>query len=188
VGLDLAISDTGTYGNIPRTSDYEWWKAGVDSVAHTTDNMKNSLHASYLLTLLANGFAFTNRANEHFDLLLMRQETWDTYENIIQTLGLTINSSSSKIVKQMADAGFQAFEWRGIMMVVDNFIDSVEKPMYGVNTNYLTLYVHPQNNFIMTPFKESQDQPHTKVAQITAKLGLAISNPSHFYRWSNLNN
>lgn len=185
IGLDTAI-DTGTYGGIDG-STYTWWKSGVDNTAHTAANMKDSTNASYLLKLLQTGWKSCKHNNETPNLILVSQDLFDIAETISEGLG-QFNTPTSSRSQKMASLGFNVIEYRGVPMVVDDFINDTNDPMYMLNTNYFTLYYHPMNNFAFTGFKTATNQPHAKVGQITFTGQTAISARRNFYRWSDLNN
>lgn len=186
IGLDTAIHASNTYGGINSTT-YSWWQSTTDATAHTAANMKLSTSGSYILNLLAAGWLACQHNNEPPNLILVSQAVWDIYEFVLQASARYTTVTSSR-AKRMADGGFQVLEYRGIPVVVDDYINTTGHPMYMCNTDYLTLYYHPDNNFEFTGFKESTNQPHARVGQITFTGQLAISNRRHFYRWSDLNN
>jgi len=185
-GLDNVINTGDTYGGID-SSTYTWWVSGVDTTAHTAANMKDSTNASYVLKLLQTGWKSCKHHNESPNLILVAQDVFDIMETVSEGLG-QFTTPTSQRAQKMAQLGFQTIEYRGIPVVVDDYISDSSDPMYMLNTNYLTLYYHPNNNFEFTGFKEATNQPHAKVGQITFTGQVACSNRRHFYRWSDLNN
>ena len=185
VGLNTAIG-TGTYGNIDG-STYTFWQSGVDNTAHTGANMELSTSSSYLLKLLAAGWKSCQHLNKPPNFIFCGQNIFDIAERIANASAQFTTPTSAR-AKRMADLGFSVLEYRGIPLVVDNYLDdnSVDS-MYMGNDEYLTLYYHPDNNFKMSDWVEPANQL-SKIAKITATLQLAISNRRFFYRWSNLNN
>ena len=186
IGLDTAIDSAGTYGAID-SDTYTWWRSTKDTTAHTRANMVDSTNTSYLPTLLANGWKASKHKNEPPNLIVCSQDVWDIAEEINDTFQ-RFNKPTSSRSQMIAQMGFSTIEFRGIPMIVDDFIDDASDPMYMLNDEYLTLYYHPQNNFDFTGFKESTNQPNSKTGQITVTMQLAISNRRHFYRWTDLNN
>jgi len=188
IGLDTAIS-TGTYGGIAGAS-YSWWQSGVDTTAHTAANMKDSTSTSYLPTILATGFAScTQLGNPAPTHVLMTQEVWDIAEFIAANDKRFTQPVAGSKGQQMADLGFSVLMWRNIPLIVDKYISTSSYPMYMGNFREgFTMYYHPKNNFKMSPWVYSANQPNTKTAMLTYTCQTAISNRRMFYRWSDLKN
>lgn len=182
IGLDTAIG-TGTYGGIAGAT-YTWWNSGVDATAHTAANMVDSTNASYIHKLLRAGYKSCKHKGEMPNLILTSQDTFDLYE---QTLQASARYPMTERGKFMADAGFDVIEFRGIPIVVDDYISDTADAMYMLNTNYFTHYYHPENNFKMHEWVKPSNQL-ARVTQITYTTQNAISNRRMFYRWSDLNN
>ncbi len=184
VGLDTAIAQ-GTYGGIDG-STYTWWQSGIDATAHTTANMKTSTHASYILTLFANAYNSAKHMGESPNLIVTSQEVWDIYENVIQSqIRYQYTNSRSEF---LADGGFQVLEWRGIPVVVDDFVaGGTDSACYFINTKFSPLFFHPQNNFRQTPWKVPTNADG-RIAQLYFTGQLGLSNRRMFYRFSDLAN
>lgn len=180
VGLDTAIN-TGTYGGIDG-STYTWWQSTVDSTAHTAANMKNSTSTSFIHTLLRTGWAACKHLGKTPNLIVTTQDVFDIYE---QTLQVNARYNKSARGQFLADAGFDTLEFRGIPVTVDEKCPTDK--MYMLNTEFYSLYIHPQANFKFTGFKVPSNQDG-RVGQILFMGQQALSNRRMFYRWSDLNN
>lgn len=184
VGLDTAIG-TGTYGGIAGAT-YTWWNSTVDATAHTAANMIDSTSTSYILALLRNGYDACSHMGEKPNLILVTQRVFDILEQVADTdVQFTVPTTGR--AQKVASLGFNTIVWRNIPIVVDDTINETAHPMYMINTNYLTLYYHPDNNFKFHPFAEPVNQ-FSRHAKITFSGQLAIENRRMFYRWSDLNN
>jgi|GEM_PF-1369058 len=184
IGLDTAIG-TGTYGGIDGAT-YTWWQSGVDTTAHTTANMKDSTNASYIITLLQTGFLNAKHTGMKPNLILVSQKVFDILDSVSETdQQFTVPTGSRN--EKVASLGFTVLFWRNIPVVVDDTISNTDNPMYMINTNDLTLYYHPMNNFKLHPWLRPIDQM-AKYAHISVTLQLAIRARRLYYRWSDLGN
>jgi len=179
IGLNTAIG-TGSYGGIDG-STYSWWQSGVDTTTHTEANMKDSTSSSYIHKLLRDGWASCRHLGKTPNLIVTTQKVFDIYEQTLQ-VNARYNYTSAA-TKFMADAGFQALEFRGVPIVVDD--KCPDGHMYMMNTEFLSLYYHPDANFKFTGFKVPTNQDG-RVGQILFSGQLAISNRRMFYKWTGL--
>ena len=184
IGLDTALG-SGTYGGISG-STYSWWASGTSTTAHTAANMKTASSTSYLLTLLAAGFKSAQHMNMKPNLILCSQDVFDIAEFISHSSS-QFNVPTTSRGQKMASLGFTTIEWRGIPMVVDNYINDTSDAMYMLNTEYFDFYFHPKDNFEIAEFVRPANQD-SYISRITAKLQLATSNRRMHYRWTDLNN
>lgn len=74
---------------------------------------------------------------------------------------------------QLADLGFHALKFEGIDVIYDP--QCTADRMYFLNTDYLTLKVHVERNFVTTPFVTPSNQD-VKVAKILWAGQLTVSN------------
>ena len=184
VGFDTAIA-AGTYAGIAGGT-YTWWQSGVDSSAHTAANMKNSSHASYIHQLFRNAWDATAVKNYKPNLILTSQDVYDIYEITLQTNARYAYASSR--TQFMADAGFSALEFRGIPVVVDNYISSgTASYCYFLNTKFAPLFYHPDNNFRMTPWKVPTNADG-RIAQLFYSAQIGLTNRRLFYKFTDLAN
>ena len=184
VGFDTAIA-AGTYAGIAGGT-YTWWQSGVDSTAHTAANMKSSSSTSYIHTLFRNAWDSTAIKNFKPNLILTSQNVFDIYEQSLQ-VSARYNYASSR-TSFMADAGFSALEFRGIPVVVDNYIAAgTDAYCYFLNTQFAPLFYHPDNNFRMTPFKVPTNADG-RIAQLYFSGQIGLTNRRLFYKFTDLAN
>ncbi len=183
IGLDTAIG-TGTYGGISG-STYTWWNSGVDTTAHTAANMKDSSNASYIHTLFRTAWSSAKHLGEKPNLIITSQDVYDIYE---QTLQVNARYPQTTRGQFLADAGFDVLEFRGIPVVVDDFVSSgTNSACYFINTKFSPFYYHPDNNFRLTPWKVPTNADG-RVAQLYFSGQIGLSNRRMFYRFSDLAN
>lgn len=187
IGLDTAIAQ-GTYGGIAGAS-YSWWQSGLDTTAHTDNNMKDSTSSSYLPAILAAGFAScTQLGNPAPTHVFMAQEVWDIAEQIAADDKRFNQPVSGSRGEAMANMGFSVLMWRSIPLIVDRYISTSSYPMYMGNFREgFTMYYHPKNNFKLSEWVKPANQ-QARVAMLSYTCQVAVSNRRMFYRWSDLNN
>lgn len=183
IGLDSAIGTTNTYGGIDGNT-YSWWRSTVDTTAHTGANMLDSTNASYIHKLLRAGYKACRHLGNVPNLIVTSQDIYDIYE---QTLQVNARYNMSARGQFLADAGFSVIEFRGIPIVVDDFVDDSADAMYMLNTNFMDLWIHPDANFKFSGFVRPGNQD-ARTGQILFSGQLTISNRRMFARWSDLNN
>jgi hypothetical protein len=180
VGLDTALGTTNTYGTIDG-STYSWWQANVDTSSHTKSNMKTSSSTSYVLTLLANAFRDATNNGSSPNLIIT---TWDIYgiiEAVLQAQATyeQLNARSSSI----AQSGFNVIQFRGVPIVADEKCPDYH--MFVLNTNYMKLYTHPDDDMAFSGFVKPGNQL-ARVGQITWSGQIGITSRRHFYKFTDL--
>lgn len=185
IGLDTAIA-TGNYAGIDG-STYSWWRAYVDSTAHSRANMVDSTTTSYILKLLQAGYKNTRHLGQTANLILTTQDVFDILEEVLEKQARYQKGTITKRGQMAANAGFQVLEWRGIPVMVDDLIDDTADPMYMLNTEFYAFYVSPAMNFSFTGFKQAQNSA-AQAGQIFLAAQQIVSNRRMFARWSDLNN
>ena len=180
VGLGSAVGTTNTYGAIDGNT-YSWWRSTVDSTGHTKGNMKTASSTSYVLTLLANAFAACTHNGSSPNLIVT---TWDVFgiiEAVLQAQATyeQLNARSNAI----AQSGFQVIQYRGIPIVADEKCPAYHA--FVLNTNYLKLYVHPDDDFKFSGFVKPGNQL-ARVGQITWTGQLGVTSRRHFYKFTSL--
>lgn len=106
------------------------------------------------------------RGNDAPDLILSSQEGYENYDGLLVDQKRFVNTMA-------ADAGFESLMYRGTTMLFDRDVDA--DSMYFLNSNYLTLYVHPDVDMASTPFREAENQ-WARFSRILWKGALACSN------------
>jgi hypothetical protein len=186
IGLNDAIA-AATYGGIAGAT-YTWWQSGVDTDTHSEANMKDSTSASYLPTLLADGYAScTQLGNPAPTHVLMQQSIWDIAELLAASDQRFSKPVSGSKGQMLADLGFSVLMWRNIPLIVDRYVpDTSTPPMYMGNfAEGFTFYYHPKNNFKLSEWVKPANQ-QARVAMLTYTCQSAVSNRRMFYKWTGL--
>jgi hypothetical protein len=93
------------------------------------------------------------------------------------------NTQVTARTQQIAQSGFQVLEWRGIPIVADE--KCTANYMFMLNTEFISLRIHPNKNFKFTGFKVPMNQD-ARAGQILLKCQITCNNRRMFYKWSNL--
>lgn len=131
-GLGAMVANTGTYGNISRSSN-TWWQAQVDSTSAvlSVDDMRTQ---------------FNNQSKNvtHPTIIITTQALYEKYESLmVPALRFTDN--------KMADLGFTNLTFHGVPVVYDDACPA--NTMYFLNDNYLELRVHSAHDFNWTEIR-----------------------------------
>lgn len=180
VGLESAVGTTNTYGGISGT-DYSWWQATVDSTAHTKANLKTASSTSYIITLLSNAWDNCTHNGSSPNLIVTTWEVYGILEAVLQAQATyeQLNARSQAI----AQSGFNVIQYRGVPIVADEKCPANE--MYVLNTNFLKLYVHPDDDFEFSGFVKPGNQL-VRVGQITFSGQIGITSRWAFQRFSSM--
>jgi hypothetical protein len=131
-GLGAMITNTGTYGNISRTS-FTWWQAIVDNTVAvlSQDDMRTQ---------------YNNQSKNvtHPTFILTTQALYEKYESLLLP-AYRIED------RRMGDLGFDSLQFKGVPIVYDDACPS--GTMFFLNDNYLALRVHSQNDFYWTEIR-----------------------------------
>lgn len=166
-GIGAAISDTGAYGGIDRTTEI-WWKAKVLSNSGTPGTPA-ALDWDKMVQL----FMSLSDGNDQPDMILCGSATWIEYHKLIKN-NITINSDVSR---KMASLGFNTLEFFGKPLVADP--NCPEGTMYFLNSRYIKLRPHKQANFTATKFRPD-DTRIAKKKEILWTGNLTINNCRRF--------
>lgn len=180
VGLDSAIGTTNTYGDIDGNAN-SWWRSTVDTTGHTKANMKTAASTSYVLTLLANAFAGATHFGSSPNLVIT---TWDVF-GILEAV-LQANASYEQLnarSNSIAQSGFQVIQFRGVPIVPDEKCPAYH--MYVLNTNFMKLYVHPDDDFEFSGFVKPVNQM-VQIGTISWTCQLGIKSRRNFYKFTSL--
>ena len=136
-GLAAAVTNSGTYGNISRTT-YSWWQAIVESTAETLG--ENRMRTQ-----------FNNQSKNvtHPDIILTTQALYEKYESLLLPAYRIAD-------RKMGDLGFDSLSFKGVPIVYDDACPSGD--MFMLNSNYLELDVHSQNDFYWTEIRNPVTQ------------------------------
>lgn len=133
VGLRAIIGTSSTIGGISQT-DYSWWRGQVDST-------------STVMTIptLQTQFSAASIDSDSPDMILSNRTNYDRYYSLLQPQQRFVDS-------KMAAGGFVSLMFNGKPWVVDSH--SPANHVFMINTNYLDLYIHKDENF---RYREFQD-------------------------------
>lgn len=136
-----------TYGGITRTD--------IASTANTGINAYQASPAAFSLGAVQTAFGASWFGQEKPDMLVTTQPVWDAFWNKLQPQQ-RFNDETSDV-----HVGFRSFFWNGAQVVVDQYLSVLagNGQMYGLNTNYVYLYVTtvPKYQFGFTGWKEAQN-------------------------------
>lgn len=143
-GLLAAVSATGTYGGIDRTT-YTWWRANV---------LANGGQLRPLSTrLMRNAFTVASDGDEQPNLILTTDALWNQYAEIAGATATVYTSTQQKMI----DLGFQVLNFMGASVVHDKACPAGH--MFFLNLDYLVLYVVKGWDFETTEWREAEGTP-----------------------------
>lgn len=132
-GLRAMVTGTGvTYGNISKT-DNDWWRAQVDSTTTTLS-----------INAMRNIMGDCTEDADTPNLIVTTQDIYDIYYNLLQPQQRFASES-------MAKGGFTSILFEGRPIVVDSHCPA--SSMYFLNTDYIKLVSHEDENMRFEPFK-----------------------------------
>ncbi len=143
LGLQTIVAATGEVGNISGTTE-TFWRSYVESssTALTVAHIRNMVND------------IDSLPGDSVSLLETTVTLHAKYETLL-TATLQYNTTSTKEMKRLGDAGFATVGFRGIPMVYNRFVPSGE--MYAI-TNALKLIQHKDANFDVLPMERVQGQ------------------------------
>jgi hypothetical protein len=167
-GLGLLIKDVANpVGGIdPDTNT--WWKAQVFNAAdagafgHTDSTVLDR-------QMMTHAFNSASVGGDTPTFVLTTQELHEHYESLLQANVRHMDAS-------LADAGFQALEFKGRPVLFDEDCPSGE--MYFVNPKYLRLKVHRDRFFKAGPFIQPTDYD-TRTMKLLTYGNLTINSRRH---------
>lgn len=157
LGLQTICATTGTVGGIARSGN-AWWQAKV--------NTSGGSFAAGGLDAMRTQYNNQSKGNDHPDLILSDQTTYERYEKLLQPQERFTDN-------QLADGGFQNLKFKGAVYMFDLY--NVAGYQYFINSKYLNFQVHKDANFATTDFVKPENQD-ARVAQILIMGELTASN------------
>lgn len=160
VGLQTAVG-TGTYGNIAGGT-YSWWNSYVNSSA-------GALSVADIRT----GMNTVNNGagGSKVSIMVTTQTLHEKYEALL-TATLNYDTTSTKEMKRLGDAGFMALGFRGIPVVFDEQCPTGE--FYFLNTDNLKIAMHNGYDFKVIDKGEPTNQ-HVSVQSIVTMLQSVVN-------------
>jgi hypothetical protein len=147
-GFQASIDDGSnfaTYGGITRTDIASGANVGINAY------FLGSIGTLALATLMT-AYGNTWFGNEHVDLIVTDQPTWNIIWNKIQPQQRFMEESSD-----VAKVGFESFRYNGSSLVVDQY--SPAGKIWGLNTKYIQFWISTlrKYQFGFTGWKEAQN-------------------------------
>lgn len=161
IGLPLAVSASGTYGNIDRTS-YTWWKSKSYSAGSVNPTRQNILQ--YISGTVKNGAEMPSFGVCGLGTWTLLAQDFIGQEQYVITPGAGFDSDPNG-----PQAAFRALMVAGVPIYADPYCP--EGTVYFLNTNYLSLYIHEQGSFVFTGFESTL--PNWQIGYVGAVLMIA---------------
>lgn len=171
VGLQTAIDDSGTYGDINRdTAGNEFWR----SVVYENGGVERAITYDLLSDFWMD---ITNGGQEAEGLVFVAD--FKTV-NAIRSI-LAAKNEINSLEQNSANLGFASFTLFGHKIIAAPKLEALAKVsgkgiLYGVNMNYFHLYGLAKNDFKTTKFIEDQDNDKL-VKRMTFMGNYVCSNP-----------
>ncbi len=160
-GLPAAVSASGTYGNIDR-STYSWWQSKAYAAGSVNPTRQNVLQ--YISGTVKNGAEVPTFGVCGFGTWTFLAQDYVGQEQYVITPGAGFNDSADG-----PQAAFRALMVAGVPIYPDPYCP--EGTLYLLNTNYMSMYVHDQGSFVFTGFESTL--PNWQVGYVGAVLTIA---------------
>jgi hypothetical protein len=160
-GLPAAVSDSGTYGNINR-STYTWWKSKAYAAGGVNPTRQNILQ--YISGTVKNSAEVPSFGVCGFGTWTLLAQDYVGQEQYVITPGSGFDGDANG-----PQAAFRALMVAGVPIYPDPYCP--EGTVYFLNTNYLSLYIHEQGSFVFTGFESTL--PNWQIGYVGAVLTIA---------------
>lgn len=160
-GLPAAVSASGTYGNIDR-STYSWWQSKAYAAGSVNPTRQNVLQ--YISGTVKNGAEVPTFGVCGFGTWTLLAQDYVGQEQYVITPGAGFSESADG-----PQAAFRALMVAGVPIYPDPYCP--EGTLYLLNTNYMSMYVHDQGSFVFTGFESTL--PNWQVGYVGAVLTIA---------------
>ena len=161
IGLPAAVSATGTYGNINRSS-YSWWQSKAYTATGLNPTRQNILQ--YISGTVKNGAEMPSFGVCGFGTWTLLAQDFVGQEQYVITPGSSFDGDTNG-----PHAAFRALMVAGVPIYPDPYCP--EGTVYFLNTNYLSLYIHEQGSFVFTGFESTL--PNWQIGYVGAVLMIA---------------
>ena len=161
IGLPAAVANSGTYGNIDRSS-YTWWKSSQYAAGSVNPTRQNILQ--YISGTVKNGAEMPSFGVCGFGTWTLLAQDFVGQEQYVITPGSGFDGDSNG-----PQAAFRALMVAGVPIYPDPYCP--EGTLYLINTNYLSLYIHDQGSFVFTGFESTL--PNWQIGYVGAVLMIA---------------
>ena len=161
IGLPAAVSSSGTYGNISR-STYTWWQSKQYAAGGVNPTRQNILQ--YISGTVKNGAEMPSFGVCGFGTWTLLAQDFVGQEQYVITPGNGFDGDANG-----PQAAFRALMVAGVPIYPDPYCP--EGTVYFLNTNYLSLYIHEQGSFVFTGFESTL--PNWQIGYVGAVLMIA---------------
>lgn len=161
IGLPAAVANSGTYGNIDRSS-YTWWKSSQYAAGSVNPTRQNILQ--YISGTVKNGAEMPSFGVCGFGTWTLLAQDFVGQEQYVITPGAGFDGDTNG-----PQAAFRALMVAGVPIYPDPYCP--EGTVYFLNTNYLSLYIHEQGSFVFTGFESTL--PNWQIGYVGAVLMIA---------------
>jgi hypothetical protein len=161
IGLPAAVSASGTYGNISR-STYTWWQSGSYAAGNVNPTRQNILQ--YISGTVKKGAEVPSFGICGFGTWTLLAQDFVGQEQYVITPGHGFDGDANG-----PQAAFRALMVAGVPIYPDPYCP--EGTVYFLNTNYLSLYIHEQGSFVFTGFESTL--PNWQIGYVGAVIMIA---------------
>ena len=161
IGLPAAVANSGTYGNIDR-STYTWWKSTQYAAGSVNPTRQNILQ--YISGTVKNGAEMPSFGVCGFGTWTLLAQDFVGQEQYVITPGGGFDGDANG-----PQAAFRALMVAGVPIYPDPYCP--EGTVYFLNTNYMSLYIHEQGSFVFTGFESTL--PNWQIGYVGAVLMIA---------------
>ena len=161
IGLPAAVSSSGTYGNIDR-STYSWWQSKQYAAGSVNPTRQNILQ--YISGTVKNGAEMPSFGVCGFGTWTLLAQDFVGQEQYVITPGSGFDNDPNG-----PQAAFRALMVAGVPIYPDPYCP--EGTVDFLNTNYLSLYIHEQGSFVFTGFESRL--PNWQIGYVGAVLMIA---------------
>ena len=161
IGLPAAVSASGTYGNINR-STYPWWGSTSYAAGNVNPTRQNILQ--YISGTVKRAAEVPTFGVCGFGTWTLLAQDYVGQEQYVITPGHGFDSDSNG-----PQAAFRALMVAGVPIYPDPYCP--EGTVYFLNSNYLSLYIHEQGSFVFTGFESTL--PNWQIGYVGAVLMIA---------------
>jgi hypothetical protein len=161
IGLPAAVANSGTYGNIDR-STYTWWKSSQYAAGSVNPTRQNILQ--YISGTVKAGAEMPSFGVCGFGTWTLLAQDFVGQEQYVITPGAGFDGETNG-----PQAAFRALMVAGVPIYPDPYCP--EGTVYFLNTNYLSLYIHEQGSFVFTGFESTL--PNWQIGYVGAVLMIA---------------
>ena len=163
-GLPAAVDDgtgTATYGNINRNT-YAWWKSKQYAAGSVNPTRQNVLQ--YISGTVKNGAEVPTFGVCGFGTWTLLAQDYVGQEQYVITPGHGFDGDANG-----PQSAFRALMVAGVPIYPDPYCP--EGTLYLLNTNYLSLYIHEQGQFVFTGFESTL--PNWQIGYVGAVINIA---------------